>query len=161
MYFFFRAKSKKSVAEKNKTPKKKSPEAKKCVPLSIAIRPPATRETSKRALFQSPKTSVGAEIISSHKRALFSPDRHENSFKRRKIENIQELQPHHKQKLLWAVATALKNKNISSSDENYKKYAHILSKVVKYFFQQYLGSNQLNINNKLTESSSTSEKMKR
>lgn len=47
------------------------------------------------------------------------------------------LSEHHKKKLLWAAATALKNKNITSSDPNYKKLASSLLRIVKTIFLQF------------------------
>lgn len=38
------------------------------------------------------------------------------------------------QKIFWAVATALKNKKISSQHANYKQYASVLAKVIKRFY---------------------------
>lgn len=185
----------------------------------ISIKPTATRETSKRALFQSPnivpekKADVFSKEISEKidksKRALFSPDNNENKRKReagdtpvfgktsrfslqdcipstslsnrnkivRSIsfqvgntysqrsfsQNVlprtksdilgsqKELSLHHKQKLLWAVATVLREKNIASSHPDYKKYALSLSRVVKTIFITYTD----------TTITSTSERMKK
>uniref|UniRef100_A0A336KB93 Mesencephalic astrocyte-derived neurotrophic factor homolog n=1 Tax=Culicoides sonorensis TaxID=179676 RepID=A0A336KB93_CULSO len=65
-----------------------------------------------------------------------------------------KLSEHHKQKLLWAVATALKNKNIISSHPDYKKHASNLTRVVKTIFLQ--------LDDPLINSiQSTSEKLKR
>lgn len=167
----------------------------------IEIKPSATRETSKRALFQSPNLVVEkkpviskdvAERADKLKRALFSPD---NSVKRKRepddtpvfqktsrlslqdynpsqsatskplrsfsfhagssllsqpnstcgmprtrsdiLGSQKELTIHHKQKLLWAVATVLREKNIFTSNPDYKKYASALTRVVKTIFLTY------------------------
>lgn len=67
-----------------------------------------------------------------------------------------KLSEHHKQKLLWAVATALKNKNIISSHPDYKKYASNLTRVVKTLFLQFADSDP-----QISGIQSTSEKLKR
>lgn len=67
-----------------------------------------------------------------------------------------KLSEHHKQKLLWAVATALKNKNIISSHPDYKKYASNLTRIVKTLFLQFA-----EIDPQITGIQSTSEKFKR
>lgn len=67
-----------------------------------------------------------------------------------------KLSEHHKQKLLWAVATALKNKNIISSNPDYKKYASNLTRVVKTLFLQFCDSDP-----QICGIQSTSEKLKR
>lgn len=66
-----------------------------------------------------------------------------------------KLSEHHKQKLLWAVATALKHKNIISSHPDYKKHASNLTRVVKTLFLQFPDDPQIN------SIQSTSEKLKR
>lgn len=42
-----------------------------------------------------------------------------------------------KKKILWSVSTALNSKEISKSNENYKKYATILAKLVKTIFMEF------------------------
>lgn len=208
-----------------KTPgssKKRS--AKKLV--NVAPKMPATRETSKRALFMSPpqeekpvKNNVAQELncrVEKSKRVLFSPPRRfersisnisnvsssssftnsikklelskglsrtvsdvSSNFKRkREIDDDENMEPRHnklaryhgagpsvikssgdihgnalfkaasdnvvyqnqqlsashKQKLLWAVSTALKKKSLAASDPKYNHYATVLAKAVKRLF---------------------------
>lgn len=161
---------------------------------------PATRETSKRALFLSPpqeevKVDIAPEFtrrIEKSKRALFSPTRRlersisnissisNNSSLKRPRENDDDenveppnnklakyhgtvfqmrsssaefkptllakatsensmCHPHqlsasHKQKLLWAVSTALKKKSVTTTHERFNHYASVLAKVVKRLY---------------------------
>lgn len=50
----------------------------------------------------------------------------------------QQLSASHKQKLLWAVSTALKKKSITSTHSNFHSYASILGKVVKRLYLESL-----------------------
>lgn len=52
----------------------------------------------------------------------------------------QQLSNSHKQKLLWAVSTALKKKSINSSNINFQKYASILGKAVKRLYLESLST---------------------
>lgn len=52
----------------------------------------------------------------------------------------QQLTANHKQKLLWAVSTALKKKSITSTNANFQKYAAILGKAVKRLYLESLSS---------------------
>lgn len=45
-----------------------------------------------------------------------------------------QLSASHKQKLLWAVSTALKKKSITTSHENFNHFASTLAKVVKRLY---------------------------
>ncbi|XP_063699880.1 uncharacterized protein LOC134830357 [Culicoides brevitarsis] len=72
------------------------------------------------------------------------------------ISDTKKLSEHHKQKLLWAVATALKNKSIISSHPDYKKHASNLTRIVKTLFLQLSDADP-----QIASISSTSEKLKR
>lgn len=52
----------------------------------------------------------------------------------------QQLSVSHKQKLLWAVSTALKKKSITSTNANFQKYAAILGKAVKRLYLESLST---------------------
>lgn len=52
----------------------------------------------------------------------------------------QQLSASHKQKLLWAVSTALKKKSITSTNHNFNAYASILGKVVKRLYLESLST---------------------
>lgn len=52
----------------------------------------------------------------------------------------QQLSASHKQKLLWAVSTALKKKNIATAHENFNHFASVLAKVVKRLYLETLSS---------------------
>lgn len=49
-----------------------------------------------------------------------------------------QLSASHKQKLLWAVSTALKKKSITSAHSNFNQYGSILGKVVKRLYLESL-----------------------
>lgn len=49
-----------------------------------------------------------------------------------------QLSASHKQKLLWAVSTALKKKSITTSHENFNHFASVLAKVVKRLYLETL-----------------------
>lgn len=204
--------------EKVRTPKRRTPgrrktpgrsSSKKAHLTHILPKPiTATRETSKRALFQSPtqekpkppQPSVPINVrIDRTRRALFSPPKamdastssmnrtHSDlalSMKRRRemdqddennvprpsklarsqsicvnsvqsaqnslldfssrnlnkassetiLHPSQQLSNSHKQKLLWAVSTALKKKSITTTHANFKEFASTLAKVVKRIY---------------------------
>lgn len=50
------------------------------------------------------------------------------------LNGSQPLSQSHRRKLLWAVSTALRNKNINSQHPNFTAFATVLAKVVKRFF---------------------------
>lgn len=52
----------------------------------------------------------------------------------------QQLSASHKQKLLWAVSTALKKKSIAATNTNFNMYASILGKVVKRLYLESLST---------------------
>lgn len=52
----------------------------------------------------------------------------------------QQLSASHKQKLLWAVSTALNKKSITSKHASFNQYASILGKVVKRLYLESLSS---------------------
>ncbi|XP_037042484.1 uncharacterized protein LOC119078870 isoform X2 [Bradysia coprophila] len=204
---------KRRTPAKKKTPGRKTPgSARKRATLSTKSMAP-TRETSKRALFQSPpqqkpkcvKPTIPEDVarrVDKSKRMLFSPSTDErdakpsNSFsqpigKRRRDEdgllgnqsklpriggiddirtsrtmlaksqtfcvnntinnepatgssvlrarsdvtlNGQQLSQSHRRKLLWAVSTSLRKKNINSQHKDFTAFASVLAKVVKRLF---------------------------
>lgn len=163
-----------------------------------------TRETSKRALFQSPpkqkpKSSISVDVarrVDKSKRMLFSPsnDDQEQTFGKRRrdeggllgnqtkiprmsglgetcaprsmlgksqtfcvtktsnnelkvnassvlrtrsdvnLNGSQQLSQSHRRKLLWAVSTSLRKKNINTQHPNFTSFAAVLAKVVKRLF---------------------------
>jgi len=102
-------------------------------------------DTFKRSLFQSPADDKkpaavrGANLQPADKknpkRALFLSDDDTDNIVL--TETNADLPLHHRQKLLWAVAVALKNFHVSSSNPSYKLYAYDLSKVVKHCFLRF------------------------
>lgn len=68
-----------------------------------------------------------------HSSALLQKAASENS-----MYQSQQLSASHKQKLLWAVSTALKKKTITSTHTNFNAYGSILGKVVKRLYLESL-----------------------
>lgn len=82
----------------------------------------------KLARFQSQSTS--SQPLASAHSALHLPKASSESA----MYPSQQLSASHKQKLLWAVSTALKKKSINTGHENFNHFAAVLAKVVKRLY---------------------------
>lgn len=84
------------------------------------------------------------ENMEPHRRKFQRTEHHNNTLTKAVSENSmyqsQQLSASHRQKLLWAVSTALKKKSITSTNSNFNTYASILGKVVKRLYLESLAT---------------------
>lgn len=82
------------------------------------------------------------ENMEPHRSKFQRTEHHNNTLTKAASENSmyqnQQLSASHRQKLLWAVSTALKKKSITSTNSNFNTYASILGKVVKRLYLESL-----------------------
>lgn len=82
------------------------------------------------------------ENLEPHRSKFQRIDHHNNTLVKAASENSmyqsQQLSASHKQKLLWAVSTALKKKSITSTHSNFNSYGSVLGKVVKRLYLEAL-----------------------
>lgn len=82
------------------------------------------------------------ENMEPHRSKFQRTDHHNNTLTKAASENSmyqsQQLSNSHRQKLLWAVSTALKKKSITSTNSKFNSYASILGKVVKRLYLESL-----------------------